>query len=244
MNSNKIFLVCSLLSGTSLFGQEPTDAKATEDWSRKPVVISPVETKWPRPADAIVLLDPNTCLWTNTDGSPMGWTNENGVITVKPGSGGIISSQKFEDCHLHVEWRSPLVVKGEGQGRGNSGIFLQSMYEVQVLDSYNNETYYNGQAGSIYKQYPPLTNACSKTGEWNTFDIIFRAPKFDHYGEKIESGRITVIHNGLVIQNNVTILGTTPNVGYPKNPVHRGAPLLLQDHSDLVSYRNIWIRRL
>ncbi len=244
MNYIKFFIIGSLLSTSSVYGQEPTDPKATEDWSRKPAVIAPVETKWTRPADAVVLLDANTCLWTKTDGSPMEWSNENGVITVKPGSGGIISSQKFEDCHLHIEWRSPLIVKGEGQGRGNSGIFLQSMYEVQVLDSYNNETYFNGQAGSIYKQHAPLFNACAKTGEWNVFDIIYKAPKFDHKGDKIDAGRITVIHNGIVIQNNAIILGTTPNVGYPKNPVHHGAPLMLQDHSDLVSYRNIWIRRL
>ena len=203
-----------------------------------------METKWSRPADAIVLLDSKTCLWTKKDGSPIEWNNDNGVITVKPGTGDIISAQKFEDCHLHIEWRSPSIVKGEGQGRGNSGIFLQSLYEVQVLDSYNNDTYYNGQAGSIYKQHPPLSNACAVSGEWNTFDIIYKAPKFDHFGKNIELGRLTLIHNGIVIQNNTTILGTTPNIGFPKNPVHHGAPIMLQDHADLVSYRNIWIRRL
>ncbi|MBK8516312.1 MAG: DUF1080 domain-containing protein [Saprospiraceae bacterium] len=239
-SSIMIFTFC----GISLYGQEPTDAKDTEDWSRKPVVVTPVDTKWPRPADAIILLDENNCSWTKQDGSPIEWTINNGIMTVKPGSGGIYSGQKFEDCHLHIEWRSPIIIKGEGQGRGNSGIFLQSLYEVQVLDSYNNETYFNGQAGSIYKQHPPLANACTKSGEWNVFDIIYRAPKFDYTGEKIESGRITVIHNGIVIQNNVQIFGTTPNSGFPKNPVHHGAPLMLQDHSDLVSYRNIWVRRL
>ena len=149
-----IFFICFLFCITAINGQEPTDPKATENWSRKPPVITPVETKWSRPADAIVLLDSKTCLWTKKDGSPIEWNNDNGVITVKPGTGDIISAQKFEDCHLHIEWRSPSIVKGEGQGRGNSGIFLQSLYEVQVLDSYNNDTYYNGQAGSIYKQHP------------------------------------------------------------------------------------------
>lgn len=233
-----IFFTCVL------FGQEPTDPKATEDWSRPPVIVTPVETIWPRPSDAFVLLDDKICAWSKLDGTPITWTNENGVITVKPGTGNIISSHKFEDCHLHIEWRSPVIVKGEGQGRGNSGVFLQSIYEVQVLDSYNNETYYNGQAGSIYKQQAPLANACSKPGEWNVYDIIYKAPKYDIKGDKIQSGYITVIHNGIVIHNNTLIHGTTPFIGYPKNPVHRGAPIMLQDHSDLVSYRNIWVRRL
>ncbi len=233
-----------IIFGNILYAQEPSDPKATEDWTRPPAVVSPVEINWPRPLDAVVLLDDKTCTWTKLDGTPIGWTNENGVITVKPGTGNIISKSKFEDCHLHIEWRSPAAVKGEGQGRGNSGVFLQSLYEVQVLDSYNNETYYNGQAGSIYKQQPPLFNACAKPGEWNVYDIIFKAPKYDVEGKKIQSGYITVIHNGVVIQNNTMIHGTTPYIGYPKNPVHHGAPIMLQDHSDLVSYRNIWVRRL
>ncbi len=240
---NPLFYFFIIFSKT-LYGQEPTDPKATEDWTRPPAVVAPVQTTWLRPLDAVVLLDDKTCAWTKSDGTPIGWTNENGVITVKPGTGNVISNYKFEDCHLHIEWRSPAVVKGEGQGRGNSGVFMQSLYEVQVLDSYNNETYYNGQAGSIYKQNPPLFNACAKPGEWNVYDIIFKAPKYDVKGKKIQSGYITVIHNGIVIQNNTMIHGTTPYIGYPKNPVHHGAPIMLQDHSDLVSYRNIWVRRL
>lgn len=227
-----------------IYGQEPTDPAATEDWSRKPVAVSPLSLIWPKPFDAIVLLDANTCLWTKPDGTPIGWTNENGVITVKPGTGSIVSMMKFEDCHLHIEWRSPVVIKGTGQGRGNSGVFLQGRYEVQVLDSYDNETYFNGQAGSVYKQAAPLVNAMSKPGDWNIYDIIYKAPKFDRFGKQLDQGRITVIHNGFVIQNNVSILGTTEYIGYPKNPVHMGGPIMLQDHSDLVSYRNIWVRRL
>ena len=223
---------------------EPTDPKLTEDWSRKPIEIISSPLKWLLPSDALILLGDNLEQWTKLDGSPVQWTLENGVMTVKPGEGNIVSKSAFGDCHLHLEWRSPLIVKGNGQGRGNSGIFLQSRYEVQILDNYNNDTYYNGQASSLYKQSPPLFNACSKVGEWNTYDIIFKAPRFDLFGNKVSSGHITVIHNGIVTQNNTEILGTTVNVGFPKNLQHGGAPLMLQDHGDLVSFRNIWIRRL
>lgn len=223
---------------------EPTDPKATESWSSKPVIISGVKTTSEVPADAIILLGNNTASWVKKDGTPIEWTFEKGVMTVKPGTGDIFTKMGFEDCQLHLEWRSPEVVKGEGQGRGNSGVFLQSRYEIQILDSYNNETYFNGQAAAIYKQHAPLANACAKTGEWNTYDIIYKAPVFDVFGKKKSMARVTVVHNGIVVQNNAEIKGTTEYIGFPKNEVHHGAPLMLQDHKDLVSYRNIWIRRL
>ena len=233
--------VSQMLQGQNI---EPKDPVATEDWSKKPEVISTGRLHGEIPSDAIILLNNNINQWKKEDGSANDWTFENGILTVKPSTGDIYSKTSFEDCHLHLEWRSPLVVKGEGQGRGNSGVFLQSRYEVQILDSYNNETYNNGQAGAIYKQHAPLANVCAKTGDWNTYDIIFKAPKFDSFGNKLESGRITLIHNGIVIQNNAELYGTTEYIGYPKNPVHGGAPIILQDHGDLVSFRNIWVRRL
>lgn len=243
---NKVLTFIFLISYFSAFtqGTEPTDPKATEDWSRSPKLVQGVSPSDPIPSDAIVLLSQDKNLWVKKDGSPAEWTLEKGVMTVKPGSGDIMSKLSFEDCHLHLEWRSPLVIKGEGQGRGNSGIFMQSRYEIQILDNYQNETYFNGQAGSVYKQRPPLYNACAKTGDWNVYDIIYKAPIFDLFGNKIESARVTVIHNGIVIQNNTEIAGTTEYIGYPKNLMHGGAPFILQDHGDLVSFRNIWVRRL
>ena len=235
------FFIYESLSGQS---NEPSDPVATEDWSRKPTVLTGIKLNWEAPSDAIKLLNNNTNQWKKKDGTSIDWTYENGVLTVKPSSGDIYSKLSFEDCHLHLEWRSPAVIKGDGQGRGNSGVFLQSRYEVQILDSYNNETYYNGQAGAIYKQHAPLANSCVKTGDWNTYDVIYKAPRFDNFGTKLESGRITLIHNGIVIQNNAEVFGTTEYIGFPKNPVHGGAPIILQDHGDLVSYRNIWVRRL
>ena len=229
---------------SSLIAQEPTSGKDTENWSRKPPALAQVDMKWQRPSDAVVLLDEKTTAWTKNDGTPMSWNVQNGIMTVVPNSGNVYSSFMFEDCHLHIEWRSPVVVLNNGQNRCNSGVFLQERYEVQILDSYDNETYYNGQAGSIYKIHPPIANVTSKPGEWNTYDIIYKAPKFDIFGKNMEFGVMTVIHNGVVIQNNATVFGTTEYIGYPKNPIHRGGRLMLQDHGCLVSFRNIWIRRL
>jgi len=173
------------------------------------------------------------------------WTiNKDGSMTVKPKTGGITTKRAFGDVQLHVEFRTPAVVKGEGQLRGNSGVFLQQKYEVQVLDNYDNRTYSNGQAGSIYKQYPPLVNACKGPGEWQTYDIIFKAPVFNADGQKVANGALTVLHNGVLVQNNSQLFGTTEYIGFPKNDAHGKLPIMLQDHGDLVSYRNIWVREL
>ena len=166
-------------------------------------------------------------------------------MTVVRGAGSIQTKKSFSDCQLHIEWRSPAVVKGEGQGRGNSGIFLMGRYELQVLDSYQNRTYSNGQAGSIYKQVAPLVNASRKPGEWQVYDIIFTAPRFNKDSTLKSQARITVIHNGVLVQNNTTIWGATEYIGIATNAWHpEKLPIALQDHGDAVSFRNVWIREL
>ncbi len=217
----------------------------TEDWSRKPEMVTPGKGTLP-PSDAIVLYGEAGDLdkWESEREGPAKWAAGE-ELTVTRRTGGIKTKQEFGDMQLHIEWRSPAEVKGDGQGRGNSGIFLMGKYEVQVLDSYNNETYYNGQAGSIYKQTIPLVNACLPPGEWQAYDIIFKAPVFNDDGTKKCSGYVTVIHNGVLIQNHVEIKGTTQFIGKPKNDPHPAKlPIHLQDHGNPVSYRNIWVREL
>ena len=226
--------------------KEITDPKETEVWEPEPKAVSFDENNVP--SDAIVLFDgKNLEAWQNVDKSdfPVGWIiNKDGSMTVNPGTGSIETKQKFGSVQLHLEWSAPDIIDGEGQGRGNSGVFFQNRYEVQILDSYQNRTYSNGQATSIYKQYIPLVNAMKSPTEWQTYDIIFHAPEFNDDGKKIKSGTLTVLHNGVLVQDHVEILGTTEYIGYPKNIAHGKAPLQLQDHRNLVSYRNIWIREL
>jgi hypothetical protein len=239
--------VTTLLALFSLgtFAQEQKNPESTELWVPVPPVVNPGEGTKP-PSDAIVLFN-GTSLneWTNEKGEPAGWTLADGCMTVKAGTGTIKTKRGFGDCQLHIEWRTPAEVVGDGQGRGNSGIFLQSRYELQVLDSYNNKTYSNGQAGSIYKQSIPLVNACKKPGEWQVYDIIYLAPRFSENGRVAVPARITVLQNGVLIQNNTEIRGTTPFIGLPEYISHgMKEPLTLQDHNNPVSYRNIWIREL
>jgi hypothetical protein len=166
-------------------------------------------------------------------------------MTVVKGTGDIRTTRRFGDCQLHVEWRTPPVATGEGQGRGNSGVFLQERYEVQVLDSFDNRTYSNGQAASIYKQHIPLVNASRPPGEWQTYDIIYTAPRFADDGTVRRPAYMTVLHNGVLAQQHVEVKGTTVYIGQPRYEPHGAAePLRLQDHGDPVSYRNIWIREL
>jgi len=239
------FLFCCSMLAYFYLNAQITDPKATEVWEPEPRVVTPGATSSTAPSDAIVLFDgTNLMEWTNKDGESAGWKVEGGAMTVVKGTGIVQTKQNFGSIQLHLEWRTPAEVVSEGQGRGNSGVFLNGIYEVQVLDSYDNRTYSNGQAASIYKQYMPLVNACRPPGEWQTYDIIYMQPKFNKDGIKVQSGTLTVIQNGILVQNNIEIKGTTPYIGLPKNPAHGDGPLILQDHSNPVSYRNIWVREL
>lgn len=226
--------------------KEITDPKETEVWEPEPKAISFNENSVP--SDAIVLFDGSSLeAWVSAKDSVSvaGWTiNPDKSMTVKPGTGDIQTKQNFGSVQLHLEWSAPDVIEGDGQGRGNSGVFFQNKYEVQILDSYQNRTYSNGQATSIYKQHIPLANATKAPDQWQTYDIIFHAPEFDSDGNKTKSGAFTVIHNGVLVQDHVEILGTTEYIGPPKNPAHDKGPIKLQDHSNPVQYRNIWIREL
>jgi hypothetical protein len=216
----------------------------TEFWEPVPKIIQASPDK--APSDAIVLFDgTNLDSWVSGNGQNKAeWLVKDGVLTVVPGKGGIQTKEKFEDYQLHLEWRSPTVIKGEGQGRGNSGVFMQGIYEVQILDNYENVTYSNGQAASIYKQTRPLVHASRKPGEWQTYDIIWTAPRFNKDGTLAQNARVTVLHNGVLVQNNTEILGTTEYIGLPQIKAHGPGPISLQDHGDLVSFKNIWIRPL
>jgi hypothetical protein len=227
------------------------ESAKTEIWTPVPKLVTPGMSSSDAPSDAIVLFngkDVNQLQKEN--GGAVGWKiDADGALTVVKGSGNVASKQGFGNCQLHIEWREPSVIAGKSQSRGNSGIFLMGRYELQVLDSYNNPTYVNGQAGSIYKQHIPLVNASRKPGEWQAYDIVFTAPQFGADGKLQSPARITVLHNGVLVQNNVEIKGETAWLGQPKYSKHRDKePLVLQDHGmdggQPMSYRNIWIREL
>ena len=227
--------------------EEPTTPEATEVYEPVPAKVD-VDANGV-PSDAIVLFNgANFDEWISAvDSTSVQWhLNDDGSMTVKDKTGDIQTKRNFGSIQLHLEWRSPAEIQGEGQSRANSGVFLQGRYEVQVLDNNDNVTYVNGQVGSIYKQSVPLVMASRPSGEWNNYDILFHAPEFNSEGEKIQSGTITVLHNGVLIQDHVELLGTTEYIGWPKNEAHGRAPLKLQDHRDnsRVSYRNIWVREL
>lgn len=249
------YFIILFLASQFVFTQSNMKPEETEVWEPEPKIVQPGVFTLP-PSDAIILFDgTNFSKWRNerTQG-PVQWTlNPDKSMTVKPGSGGIETIEEHGSVQLHIEWKSPTLIKGEGQGRGNSGILFQRRYEIQVLDSYQNRTYSNGQAGSVYKQSIPLVNAMHPTGEWQVYDIVFNAPKFNIDGDEIKKGSFIVFHNGVLIQNAVEIQGTTEYIGRPKKgrdamPGFLGGnnnrSLMLQDHGDLVSYRNIWMRKL
>lgn len=194
----------------------------------------------PVPSDAIVLFGGTEMSeWNGGEN----WQVADGVATAQ--KNGITSKRSFGDCQLHLEWASPEKVEGSGQGRGNSGIYLMGKYEVQILDSFDNKTYFDGQCGSIYKQHPPLVNVCRKPGEWQTYDILFTAPRFDEEGKVSKPAALTVLQNGVVVQNHVELLGGT---FYDRAPVYEKhadkLPMHIQFHGNPVRFRNIWVREL
>jgi len=229
-------------------GVEPTKPEETEVYEPVPPTVRPFGNNGV-PSDAIVLFDGSSFeewMMVN-DSSDVSWIlNTDGSMSVKDRTGDIMTKQHFGDVQLHMEWSSPAEVQREGQNRANSGVFLQGLYEVQILDNNNNDTYVNGQVASLYKQHIPLAMASVPSGVWNTYDIIYRSPEFNESGNKTKSGTITVLHNGVLVQDHVEIKGTTPYIGWPKNLPHGKGPIRLQDHGDnsRVSFRNIWVREL
>lgn len=214
-----------------------------EDWSEAPRLVS-VESKNHVPSDALILFDGNDLDdWQMADGSKADWKINEGVLEIIPGKGNIFSKRSFGDCQLHLEWMIP----EENYGHGNSGIYLQGRYEVQIFNSYKNssEIYYNGQTGSLYKQHAPLVNASRPRGEWESFDIIFNAPIFDQEGKLLKPAKFTVMHNGVLILKEAELKGTTTHEHTTSYKVHKPKePLMVQDHGDRVRFRNIWIREL
>jgi hypothetical protein len=200
----------------------------------------------PVPSDAVVLFDGKDLSgWTNAKGAPAGWQVRDGYMEVVKKTGAIRTAQGFGSCQLHVEWMAPSPAVGTDQDRGNSGVFLMDTYEVQVLDSYGNKTYADGSAASIYGQYPPLVNASRKPGEWQTYDIVFHAPRFDDKGGVAAPARLTVFHNGILVQDDEELTGPTAHKARPPYKPHaEKLPISLQDHGHPVRFRNIWIREL
>ncbi len=260
---------CCLLS-ISAFAQDPAkDPKLTEVWDPKPKVVTPAKISSEAPSDAIVLFDgKNLDEWQNPQfkGEPgtaddvekmlkqwdpnfkhaeAGWTLKDNELVVKPGNGAIETKRKFNNFQFHIEWLAPKAEGKQGQGYSNSGVFLMGLYELQVLNSYENPTYSNGQAGSIYKQLIPLANASRPPGEWQMYDVAFSAPVFDSNSTVVSPARVTVFHNGVLIQNNIALKGVSAFINAPRYMVHPDKmPIRLQDHGDLIRFRNIWIREL
>ncbi len=229
--------------------QSPQDWKIHDMDRPQPKVITPgkpcAEPAIP-PSDAVVLFGgKDLSEWRNASGEAAKWKVEKGYFEVVKGTGAISTAKGFGDCQLHVEWSAPVPAVGESQERGNSGIFLMGLYEVQVLDSYQNKTYPDGQASAVYGQYPPLVNATRPPGQWQTYDIIFHRPRFDADGKVTHPARVTVLHNGVLVQDNVELTGPTAHKQRPPYQKHADKlPLSLQDHGNPVRYRNIWLREL
>ena len=248
-----LVLLAAIFAAQSSAQSKPED---TEVWAPEPAVVTtgPLAPA-PPPSDAIVLFDGRDVLgWESVqDGSPARWLVHDGVMTVAKGTGNIQTRQRFASYQLHVEWRVPAGITGEGQARGNRGIFLASTgdgdlgYELQIIDSYANRTYANGTAGSIYKQLSPLANPSRPPGEWQSYDVVWAAPMFHADGSVERPATITVLMNGVLVQDHAVLSGPTRYVGAPRYAAHGRAPIKLQDHGDPsapISFRNIWVREL
>ena len=246
-----------MAAAAPVFAQQPSTMKPedTEIWKPVPAVVTPGATAGAPPSDAIVLFDgKNEDAWVSAqDHTPAQWIVHDGILTVNKKTGNIETKQRFEDYQLHVEYRIPKDITGSGQARGNSGVFLASTgpgddgYELQVLDAYNNATYVNGMGGSIYKQSPPLVNAARRPGEWQTYDVVWTAPRFNEDGSLKTPAYVTVFWNGVLVQNHFQLTGQTLYIGKPFYKAYDGAPIKLQAHGDKsepMSFRNIWVREL
>ncbi|HUJ23716.1 MAG TPA: DUF1080 domain-containing protein [Bryobacteraceae bacterium] len=261
MRRSGIVIKIGLVSSALIIGLAPVDLFAADsgltrwkisDRNRPlPRVITPGTSSTPQepgraPSDGVVLFDgKDLSKWESNKGGAAQWKVVNGAMEVAPGTGDIHTKQAFGDCQLHVEWAEPNPPHDKDQGRGNSGIYLMSRYELQVLDSYENTTYADGQAGAIYAQFPPLVNACRPPGEWQSYDIVFHGPRFAAGGKLLRPARITVLQNGVLVQDNVELTGPTDYMKRPPYAPHpEKMPLLLQDHDQPVRFRNIWIREL
>ena len=252
MRRNSLLFIIGILSAVTFsFSQGEMKWKIHDPDRPLPPVITPgtasTEDKaGTAPSDAVVLFDgKDLSHWVDKDGKPAKWKVQNGYMEVVPGTGNISSRDSFGDCQLHVEFAEPSPAHGESQERGNSGVFLMGLYEIQVLDSYENKTYADGQAAAVYGQYPPLVNASRPPAKWQTYDIIFHGARFAAGGKLLRPARVTVLHNGVLVQDNVEMTGPTAHGERP--PYKAGPdklPLGLQDHEMLVRYRNIWIREL
>lgn len=246
----------AVIFAVSCLGQQKMKPQDTEVWEPKPPVVTPGKLFNQPPSDAIVLFDgTNLDQWTSAKNpsAPADWIVSDGIMTVNKKAGNIQTKQIFEDYQLHLEWRIPADIQGSGQARGNSGLFLASTgkgdggYEIQILDSYHNETYVNGQAGAVYKQYAPLVNANRPPGEWQTYDVVWTAPRFNPDGSVKSKARVTLFFNGILVQNNVELKGETLYIGHPEYHAHGPSPIKLQAHGDdskPISFRNIWVRKL
>ena len=242
-----------LIAGGMLIAA-PADAQNLGRWPihsldrPQPPVVTPAPVDWPgaAPADAVALFDgTDLSQWEADSGRPAGWTVGSGYMEIAAGSGSIHTKRRFGDCQLHVEWMAPVPPHGDGRERGNSSVYLMIRYEVQVLDSYDNTTYPDGQAAAVYGQYPPLVNASRPPGVWQSYDIVFHRPRFNARGKLLMPARLTVLHNGVLVQDDVVLSGPTAHQRRPPYTAHADSlPLLLQDHGNPVRYRNIWIRSL
>jgi hypothetical protein len=240
---------CSCVSA-----QQKARPEDTEVWKPVPAMVTPGKTSADAPSDAVILFNgKDLSQWVSTADTlkPAGWQVQKGVITVNKKAGDIQTKTLFTDYQLHLEWKVPKNITGKGQARGNSGIFLAALpdggYELQIMDSYHNETYVNGQAGSLYKQHPPLVNPIRPPGEWQAYDVIWTAPRFNVDGTVKNPGKVTAFFNGVVVQNNAELKGTTEYIGQPRTVSHGPLPIRLQAHGDPsepISFRNIWLRNL
>jgi hypothetical protein len=234
---------------------QPGQPADTEVWDPVPRVVTPGTTDSAPPSDAVILFDgTNLDEWVSTkDQSPARWMVSNGILTVNKAAGNIETRRRFTNFQLHIEWRIPEDITGSDQARGNSGVFLASTgpgdagYELQILDSYNNRTYVNGQSASVYKQFVPLVNASRKPGEWQMYDVVWTAPTFSADGTVKTRAHVTAFHNGVLVQNHVELKGETVYIGQPEYKKYDAAPIKLQAHGDPsppISFRNIWVRQL